>query len=203
MGLLEQIKETFPFEVVLEAQASHKATIINRGQHRAILLINLLSASQVLVVHQDKIEVIEENGGSAGNSMFRPNQEEADQEGDTGKPMARTLMQYEEAEGQGFGGKNDANKVAWLISASVIEVNESKLLIAVDSELSVLIYDIMSLLGGRRNSMLSNQRGQAASGDDIDQKEKGRIFKANLLGMAFTSSTTEAPSKYSLARNIH
>lgn len=55
------------------------------------------------------------------------------------------------------------------------------MLVVVDSALQLLVYDVMSLVGGRRNSMLNNSRGAAIS-DDIDQKEKGLIFKASLLG---------------------
>ena len=65
---------------------------------------------------------------------------------DNNKPLARTLMQYEEADNAGFGGfkqeSSSANK-KWLIAAQVIDVNGSKVLIAVDSQMSVLLYDVL------------------------------------------------------------
>lgn len=76
-------------------------------------------------MHQDKIEVIE--GGPAGASMggFVPGAPEGEVAEDDGKPVARTLMQYEEPEGQGFGGVNDqVSKATWLISATVVDAGE-------------------------------------------------------------------------------
>lgn len=55
-------------------------------------------------------------------------------------------MQYEEADNAGFGGfkqeSSSANK-KWLIAAQVIDVNGSKVLIAVDSQMSLLLYDVL------------------------------------------------------------
>lgn len=122
----------------MAAQASHKATIINRGLHRLVLAVSLLPTKQVLLVHQDKIEVIDQNIGYIGD--------------ENNKPLARTLMQYEEADNAGFGGGSQSSSKKWLISASVIDVNGSKILIAVDSQMTLLLYDVISLTGGRRDS---------------------------------------------------
>jgi hypothetical protein len=61
-------------------------------------------------------------------------------------------MQYEEADNAGFGSDKHASTKKWLISASVIDVNGSKVLIAVDSQMTILLYDVISLVGGRRDS---------------------------------------------------
>ena len=61
-------------------------------------------------------------------------------------------MQYEEADNAGFGGDQHASTKKWLISASVIDVNASKVLLAVDSQMTILLYDVNSLVGGRRDS---------------------------------------------------
>lgn len=123
-SFIQTLREAFTFEVKLAAQASHKATIINRGLHREILSINMLQTSQVLVVHQDKIEVIEEGPG-AGMGGFVPGAPEGEDAEESSKPVARTLMQYEEPEGSGFGGANDqAVKASWLVSATIVDVGE-------------------------------------------------------------------------------
>ena len=137
-AVVQQVADIFQFEVDMTAQASHKTTIINRGLHRLVLAISLLPTKQVLLVHQDKIEVIDQNFGYIGD--------------DNNKPLARTLMQYEEADNAGFGGDQHASTKKWLISASVIDVNGSKVLLAVDSQMTILLYDVNSLVGGRRDS---------------------------------------------------
>lgn len=168
---VHQINEVFQFEVVFRGQASQKDTRINRGLHREVLAVCLLVSQQVLIIHQDKIEVIDQHIGIIGE--------------ENNLPTARTLIQYEREKNTGFMGRNDNRVEKWFVFATIVNINDSKILVCIDNELTLLFYDIQSLVGGKRDSVLSKMSSTSAS-DRIDNKERGLLYQENLNDLSHT-----------------
>ena len=57
-------------------------------------------------------------------------------------PNARTIIQYEREKNKGFMGRDDNRIEKWFIFATLVNINDSKILLCIDNELTLVFYDI-------------------------------------------------------------
>ena len=105
-------------------------------------------------------------------------------------PQGRTVIQYErekreDMRGRGRYQQDEEEPEKWFIFATVVNINDSKILICIDNELSMNFYDIFHLVGGKRDSLLDRLSQSSFDKDKrLDDKEKGLLFKGNLIDRA-------------------